>query len=42
MLKAYDVGNLLGSFAFPKTGMTTGDNERFLRLWYEVLSRNLT
>ena len=35
-ISAYDNGKLLGSFAFPKTGMTTGDNNRFLRLWYEV------
>ena len=36
MLQAYQHGELLGSIAFPKTGMTTGDNNRFLRLWYEV------
>jgi len=35
-ISAYDNGKLLGSVAFPKTGMTTGDNNRFLRLWYEV------
>lgn len=33
---AYDNGKLLGSTSLPKTGMTTGDNNRFLRLWYEV------
>ena len=26
----------LGQIASPKTGMTTGDNDRFLRLWQEV------
>lgn len=26
----------LGSILFPKTGLTTGDNERYLRLWFEV------
>ena len=36
MLKAYDTGEPLGTIAFPKTGMTTGDNNRFLRFWYEV------
>ena len=36
MLKAYDLGKTLGEIAFPKTGMTTGDNNRFLRFWYEV------
>lgn len=36
MLKVYDLGKILGEIAFPKTGMTTGDNNRFLRFWYEV------
>lgn len=36
MLKAYDSGKTLGEIAFPKTGMTTGDNNRFLRFWYEI------
>ena len=35
-LSAYDNGTILGNIAFPKTGMTTGDNSRFLRLWQEV------
>lgn len=29
-------GMIIGSLASPKTGMTTGDNDRFLRLWSEV------
>lgn len=36
MLKAYDNGKTLGTIAFPKTGMTTGDNNRFLRFWFEI------
>lgn len=32
----YQKSILLGDIAFPKTGMTTGDNNRFLRLWNEV------
>lgn len=36
MLQAYDKGKKLGQIAFPKTGMTTGDNNRFLRFWYEI------
>lgn len=36
MLRAFEVGETLGSIGFPKTGMTTGDNDRFLRLWHEV------
>ena len=35
-IKTFEVGNLLGSISSPKTGMTTGDNNRFLRMWYEV------
>ncbi|SEA17897.1 Eco57I restriction-modification methylase [Oribacterium sp. KHPX15] len=29
-------GYTINSLASPKTGMTTGDNDRFLRLWHEV------
>ena len=36
MLKAYENGKTLGTIAFPKTGMTTGDNNRFLRFWFEM------
>lgn len=36
MLRAYDIGKTLGTIAFPKTGMTTGDNNRFLRFWFEI------
>jgi len=36
MLNAYDNGKKLGTIAFPKTGMTTGDNNRFLRFWFEI------
>ena len=36
VLQAYENGILLGKIAFPKTGMTTGDNNRFLRLWQEI------
>ena len=36
IIDAFDNGKLLGQIAFPKTGMTTGDNNRFLRLWSEV------
>lgn len=35
-LQAYTRGILLGDIALPKTGMTTGDNNRFLRLWSEI------
>ena len=36
VLQVYKTSRLLGELASPKTGMTTGDNNRFLRLWEEV------
>ena len=36
VIETYDNGKILGTLAFPKTGMTTGDNNRFLRLWQEI------
>ncbi len=36
MISTYLEGVSLGEIASPKTGMTTADNNRFLRLWYEV------
>ena len=35
-LQTFETGKLLGAIASPKTGMTTGDNNRFLRFWFEV------
>lgn len=34
--RAFQVGNGLGGIANPKKGLATTDNNRFLRLWYEV------
>ena len=37
--KSFDIfwnAKSLGEISTPKTGMRTGDNERFLRAWYEV------
>lgn len=36
MINSYTEGMLLKEVASPKTGMTTADNNRFLRIWYEV------
>jgi hypothetical protein len=36
MLKAFSVGTPLGETAVAKVGLQTGDNERFLRQWFEV------
>ncbi|MCM0758598.1 BREX-1 system adenine-specific DNA-methyltransferase PglX [Sporomusa sphaeroides DSM 2875] len=34
--KIYDSGLLFGDIAFPKVGMQTSNNDKYLRLWYEV------
>lgn len=31
----------LGTMAYPKTGFTTGDNESYLRAWFEVCQRKV-
>ena len=36
LLNAFVVGKRIDSFADPKQGLATADNNRFLRLWYEV------
>lgn len=38
MLAAFKRGVSLAEVARPKVGLQTGDNERFLRLWFEVSS----
>lgn len=38
LLQAFEDGKPLVSIADPKQGLATADNNRFLRLWYEVLS----
>lgn len=35
IIKAFEF-KLLGDYGYPKQGFATGDNDRFLRLWYEV------
>lgn len=35
-VKCFEDGVRVDSFAFPKQGMATADNNRFLRLWFEV------
>lgn len=36
VIAVYNKAKLLGNIASPRTGMTTGDNNRFLRLWSEI------
>ena len=38
LLQAFEDGKPLVSLADPKQGLATADNNRFLRLWYEVVS----
>ena len=33
---AFTVGHKLSAFGNPKKGLSTGNNKRFLRLWYEI------
>lgn len=40
MLQAFENGILLGKVADSKQGLATADNDRFLRLWYEVVFCN--
>ena len=35
----YMVGQPMDTYASPKQGSTLGDNDRFLRLWYEIASK---
>ena len=36
LLKILDEEKPLGEYAYPRKGLTTGDNDTFVRLWYEV------
>lgn len=40
-IKAFITGKQLGTIASPRQGLATGDNDRFLRLWYEVATSNI-
>ena len=39
---AFEKGKSLGDLAEPRGGLSTTDNARFLRYWYEVRERNIT
>lgn len=36
VISCFETGKRTDSFAFPKQGLATADNNRFLRLWFEV------
>lgn len=40
LFKIFEINRLLGNVCLPRQGLITGDNDRFLRLWFEVSSRN--
>ena len=42
ILKTFENGRLLGDISRPRVGQNTGDNARFLRLWFEVSSQDIT
>jgi hypothetical protein len=41
VLEGFEIGTMLGDFAEVKRGMTTSDNNRFLRYWYEVFREKI-
>lgn len=36
LIECFKIGERVDSFAYPKQGLATADNNRFLRLWFEV------
>ena len=42
MLKVFDRCDTLGSISRPRIGQNTGDNNRFLRLWFEIRTKSIT
>lgn len=41
LLQAFKTGNLIGKKYNPRAGISTGNNDLFLRLWYEVSNDNI-
>lgn len=41
VIDIYDKGVALGNIAAPRKGNSTSDNNRFLRLWFEVVYKNI-
>jgi hypothetical protein len=42
LLEAFKTGSSIGENVLARNGMKTGDNERFLRLWWEVENRKMS
>ena len=41
MQRTFEVGKIIDSIASPRQGMATGNNAKFLRLWYEVCREDM-
>jgi len=41
LLNSFEKGELLGDIGFPRKGMVTANNPRFVRNWYEVVLTNI-
>ena len=41
IFEIFDKGESLGDIVYPKQGLATSDNKRFLRIWYEVENNKL-
>lgn len=42
LLEILDEEKLLSDYAYPRKGLTTGDNDTFVRLWFEVNSQKFS
>lgn len=42
VLSTFYIGSLLSDYVTPRVGLQTGDNGRFLRLWYEVSNNDIS
>lgn len=41
LIKDFKTGIALGKVAFPKQGLATSNNDKYLRFWFEVSSKNI-
>lgn len=42
MIESFSIGSPLGDVSRPRIGQNTGDNNRFLRYWFEVAYNRIT
>ena len=41
LIRDFSLGLPLGRIAFPRQGLATSNNDKYLRLWYEVIKENI-